>query len=192
MNLFIDTHLNDVIIILHKDNEIVKIKKLENQRENSKIIMTLIKEVLNEKKPESIIVVNGPGSFTGVRLGVTIAKTLAYTLNIPIRTITSLECMALSTTDKIVAFSDKNGYYIGIFDEEHKLVGNYEYLSNKEYEEYTKKYKVVNDIELDYLKIIEFALQKKEINPHKVNPIYVKKLDVEKWLEMQLKKMLKI
>ena len=90
MNLFIDTHLNDVIIILSENGRIKKEKKILNEKQNSKIIMPLIKKMLGQEKPESIIVVNGPGSFTGVRLGVTIAKTLAYTLQIPIYTITSL------------------------------------------------------------------------------------------------------
>ena len=182
MNLFIDTHLNDVVIILEENGKIKKQKILKDVPENSKVIMPTIKKVLAKEVPDSIIVVNGPGSFTGVRLGVTIAKTLAFTMQKPIRTITSLECLAISTDEdeKIVAFSDKNGYYIGIFDNEYNLVGNYEYLSNSEYEEYCKKYQVLTDIKLDYNKIITYALTKKELNPHEVNPIYVKKIAVEK------------
>jgi len=183
MNLFIDTHLNDVVIILSKNNEIIKKKIIQNEKQNSKIIMPTIKEILGIEKPTSIIVVNGPGSFTGVRLGITIAKTLAYTLNIPIRTITSLECLAISTdeADKIVAFSDKNGYYIAIFNEKIELIGNYEYLSNTEFSEYCKKYNVLQNFDLNYEKIIKFASLKKETIAHEVNPIYIKKIDVEKW-----------
>ncbi len=182
MNLFIDTHLNDVVIILEENGKIKREKILKDVPENSKVIMPTIKKVLGKETIESIIVVNGPGSFTGVRLGVTIAKTFAYTMKKPIRTVTSLECLAVSTeeTEKIVAFSDKNGYYIGIFDSEYNLVGNYEYLSNSEFEEYSKNYNVLTDIKLDYNKIIDLALTKKELNPHEVNPIYVKKIDVEK------------
>lgn len=182
MNLFIDTHLNDVIIILSENGRIKKEKKILNEKQNSKIIMPLIKKMLNNEIPESIIVVNGPGSFTGVRLGVTIAKTLAYTLKIPIYTITSLECMALNAgeEDKIVGFSDKNGYYIGIFNDEYTLVGEYEYLSNAEFEEFSNKYNVILDIKINYEKVINYALTKDSINSHIVNPIYIKKIDVEK------------
>lgn len=182
MHLFIDTHLNDIVIILYKDGKIIKKEIVEEEKEHSRVIMPIIKKILNKEELESIIVVNGPGSFTGVRLGVTVAKTLAYTLEVPIRTITSLECMALSTEEeeKIMGFSDKNGYYIGIFDNDYKLIGNYAYLSKAEYASYTEDYKVITDVQLDYLKIIEYALEKEEVNPHKVNPIYVKKIDVEK------------
>ncbi len=182
MNLFIDTHLNDVVIILEKNGKIIRKKEIQNEKENSRIIMPIIKDVIDDDAIDSIIVVNGPGSFTGVRLGVTIAKTLAYTMDIPIRTITSLECIAISTdkSQKIVSLSDKNGHYIGIFDNEYNLIGNYEYLSNKEFDEYKENYDIIHDIPLNYIKIINYTLKKESVNPHRVNPIYVKKLDVEK------------
>ncbi len=182
MTLFIDTHLNDVVIILYENGKIIREKIISDEKATSKFIMPTIKKILNQKVPDSLIVVNGPGSFTGVRLGVTIAKTLAFTLKTSIRVISSLECMALcsSAEDKIVAFSDNNGYYIGIFDNNYNLIGNYEYLSNKEFEEYSKNYQVDTTVKLDYLKIIEYALKKDELVPHEVNPVYVKKLDVEK------------
>ena len=183
MNLFIDTHLNDIVIILEKNNRIIKEKIILGEKENSKLLMPIIKKILGKNKPDSIIVCNGPGSFTGVRLGVTVAKTLAYTLDIPIRCISSLELIAVSldnNIDKIVGFSDKNGYYVGIFDENINLIGNYEYLSNKEFAEYSKLYQVNTNIDLKYLDIINFALKKQSINPHKVNPNYIKKIDVEK------------
>ena len=182
MNLFIDTHLDDVIIILDSEGKIIKEKVIKGEKQNSKVIMPMIKKILAKKTPDSIIVVNGPGSFTGVRLGVTIAKTLAYTMDRPIRTVTSLECMAvnLEGNSKIVGFNDNNGYYVGVFNKNNKLVGNYEYLTNNEYLEYSKKHKVVTDVEIDYEKVICFALNKDTTNAHEVNPIYVKKIDVEK------------
>lgn len=183
MNLFIDTHLNDIVVVLENNNEIIRKEILKDIKENSKIIMPTIKKVLANDKPYSIIVVNGPGSFTGVRLGVTIAKTLAYTLNIPIRTVTSLECMAIcyDNTTKIVGFSDNNGYYVGNFDSNNSPIGEFVYVNNQQFKEYASKVYVETNVELDYLKIIKEVLRKNEvINPHKVNPIYIKKIAVEK------------
>ena len=182
MDLFIDTHLNDIVVILYQDGKIIKKEIVENEKEHSRVLMPIIKKIVDKKEITSIIVVNGPGSFTGVRLGVTVAKTLAYTLNVPIRTISSLECLALSTeeNEKIVGFSDKNGYYIGIFDHTINLIGEYVYLTNKEFEEYSNKYHVITDIRFNYDKILAYALTKDSLNPHEVNPIYVKKIAVEK------------
>lgn len=181
MHLFIDTHLNDIVYILYEEDKIID-EVVVSGLEHSKVLMPKLKELLNDRIPKSILVVNGPGSFTSVRLGVTIAKTLAYTLDIPIRIISSLECLALSTNieEKIVAFSDNNGYYVGIFNDKIERIGEYVYLSNSEFKNYSKKYNVITDIKLNYEKIINFGLKKQPVNPHEVNPIYVKKLDVEK------------
>lgn len=180
MNLFIDTHLNDIVIILYANKKIINKEIITNKRENSRLIMPTLQKVVGDNKLSSIIVVNGPGSFTGVRLGVTIAKTLAYTLNIPIRTISSLEAMfvCLDNENVEVAFSDNNGYYIGVF--ENNINVNNMYLSNKDFLEYQSKHQVIIDVNLDYEKIISYALMKDTINPHQVNPVYIKKLDVEK------------
>ena len=45
---------------------------------------------------DKIVVAEGPGSYTGLRIGVTIGKTLAWTLKIPISGVSSLKAMAAS------------------------------------------------------------------------------------------------
>ncbi|RFU69235.1 tRNA (adenosine(37)-N6)-threonylcarbamoyltransferase complex dimerization subunit type 1 TsaB [Peribacillus saganii] len=58
-------------------------------------VETLMKECgVKASQLEKIIVASGPGSYTGVRIGVTIAKTLAWTLNIPLTGVSSLEVLA--------------------------------------------------------------------------------------------------
>ena len=99
--LFLDTHSDKIIIVLFKEKNILVKKEVETQHNHSITTMPILESVLKEAKIEveeldQILVVNGPGSFTGVRLGVTIAKTLAFTLNIPIRTLSSLLIKAVS------------------------------------------------------------------------------------------------
>ncbi len=50
---------------------------------------------LNSKQVTAIGVTHGPGSYTGIRIGITVAKTLAQVLNIPIYPISTLEAMML-------------------------------------------------------------------------------------------------
>ena len=175
--LFIDTHLLDIIIILYKDGKLVDKKEVINKKNNSEYIFPTIKKVIDDIKLTEIIVVNGPGSFTGVRLGVTIAKTLAYTLNIPIKTITSLEVMCISSNKQKVAFNDGNGYYIGEFNNKNELIDNYKYINNEEYNNNYQDY--YTDYIINPEKVYEFLINHKPINAHLVNPIYVKKIGVE-------------
>jgi len=61
-------------------------------------IQTLMKDCgVEPNQLTKIVVAKGPGSYTGVRIGVTIAKTLAWSLNIPIVGVSSLEVLAAQT-----------------------------------------------------------------------------------------------
>lgn len=76
----------------------------------------------NNLKPldiDEIVCVRGPGSFTGLRIGVTIAKTMAYFLNKKLYSVSSLDVMASSVNgDIIVPIIDaRRGYVYGaIYD----------------------------------------------------------------------------
>lgn len=181
--LYINTCLNDVIICLYKNGKLEINETVYNQKYASQFIMPTIKKVLEDKNPDEIIVVNGPGAFTGVRLGVTVAKTLAYTLKIPIYTITTLEIMAISKdiVPKVISIKQNNDYYVGIFDENNNLIGDYEYLNKNSFETFSQKYNVIKDVEIDYNAIYKFIKDnKKPVNPHTVKPLYIKKISVQK------------
>lgn len=174
--LFIDTHLWNICIILFQDGKVVKKEEVVDKKNNSELLFPTLTKVLDKEEFDEIIVVNGPGSFTGVRLGVIIAKTLAYTTKKPIKVISSLECLAISNNARTVAFSDNNGYYVGLFDNAYKVM-EYKYVTNDEISNYPD---VNMSNELDYEKIYQFCLNKENLNPHLVNPIYIKKIGVEK------------
>lgn len=177
--LFIDTHLSDIIVVLYENGLVVDKKEVINKKNNSEYMFPTIVEVINDQKIDEIIVVNGPGSFTGVRLGVTIAKTLAYTLNIPIKTITSLEVAAIGSKNKNIALSDGNGYYIAKFDDNFNPQEDYKYINNEEYQNISKNEQYSESYIIDEYAIYNYMKNKKSINAHGVNPIYIKKIGVE-------------
>jgi tRNA threonylcarbamoyladenosine biosynthesis protein TsaB len=53
-------------------------------RQLAETIHKKLDEVLDSKKPNGIVVYKGPGSFTGLRIGTSVANALAYSLDIPI------------------------------------------------------------------------------------------------------------
>lgn len=185
--LFISTFDKIITIGLLKNGEVISELNQESSKNHSIHTMPMIDEILknNNLLPSylnEIIVVNGPGSFTGVRIGVTIAKTLAYTLNIPIKTITSLKAYAISNdseTNKLVTIDDLKGKYIGYFDANNNLLSDYTYLKNNEYIEYIKDKEqyLINNNKFDLNKIYKVLKNEESINPHVVNPIYIKGID---------------
>lgn len=180
--LFLDTHDKKVIVVIYKDGKIVCDKDILSANKHSQVTIPTIVESLSEvgidiNEIGEVIVVNGPGSFTGERIAVTIAKTIAYCLNIPIRTIDSLTIMALNDEreDKYVSIEDRNGAFVGHFDGNNKLVDNMVYLNKTSYEDYKNKYEVVSDIDINFEVVYEYVINNVEpINPHLVKPLYIK------------------
>ncbi len=186
-SLFIDTHSSNVVVIIFKDGLVLKKLESNTKIQTSEIVMPLIKELFSlcnilPKDLDNIIVVNGPGSFTGIRIGVVIAKTMAYTLNIPIKTITSLELITYTQDERKinVSINEVNGKFVGEYDN-YNLIDVIKYFNKDDYKEYIAVNNVIEDTNFNYNKIYKVLMQKKEnIPPHLVNPIYIKKLEVDK------------
>lgn len=178
--LFIDTHLYDIDIILFNDKKIIKQGHVEKEKYNSTFLIPTLKNVIENESFDEVVVVNGPGSFTGVRLGVTVAKTLAYTMNKNIRQISYFDLMNFSSdsSDHTFGISDGNGYFIATYNN-HKLIGEYKYINNQEYKEIVQNKKVETDVSIDYDRVLDSLENIPYVNPHEVKPIYIKLIGVE-------------
>ena len=199
--LYIDTSSSYLYTSIVEEGKVVSEIKEEYGQSLSKVALPRIVSMFedNNLKPidiDKIIVVNGPGSFTGIRIGLTIAKVYAWSLDIPITTILSLEAMAISSNkDKVhVPLIDaRRGYvFTAIYDNSgnevlkpchikldelmEKLDGidNYEFISNDEFEDIE-----VESYSPDFLKIVNKYKDKKKVNPHMVNPEYLKLTEAE-------------
>ncbi|MBI3103933.1 tRNA (adenosine(37)-N6)-threonylcarbamoyltransferase complex dimerization subunit type 1 TsaB [Candidatus Daviesbacteria bacterium] len=89
MILYIDTRdSKKIIVFLKKEGKVMA--ELSKQNEyGSQVLLPLILRLLktvncNLKTLKGIEVETGPGSFTGLRVGVSVANALAYSLNIPV------------------------------------------------------------------------------------------------------------
>ncbi|MEH7120113.1 tRNA (adenosine(37)-N6)-threonylcarbamoyltransferase complex dimerization subunit type 1 TsaB [Neobacillus vireti] len=100
--LAIDTSNYVLGVALLEDNQVLG-EYITNLKKNHSVrIMPAIQTLMKDcgKEPADltkIVTAKGPGSYTGVRIGVTVAKTLAWTLNIPLVGVSSLEILAAGT-----------------------------------------------------------------------------------------------
>ena len=179
--LFIDTHDKNVLMILYKDGKIINKENLETKNKHSEVAMPTIDKLLKDVNVDvselgNVIVVNGPGSFTGVRIAVTIAKTIAYALSIPIRVIDALTILAtgVNTDKKVVAIEDRNGAFVGIFDSNYNTLEPLQYMNKSMYTEFKENNDVNTLVDVDYEKVYEYVMTLKELNPHEVKPLYIK------------------
>ncbi|MBQ6817645.1 MAG: tRNA (adenosine(37)-N6)-threonylcarbamoyltransferase complex dimerization subunit type 1 TsaB [Bacilli bacterium] len=202
--LYIDTSSSFLYSAIVEDNKILGEIKEEYGQSLSEVALPRIVSIFNDNniKPEDIdkiIVVNGPGSFTGIRIGITIAKVYSWSLNIPITTITSLEAMSLSsetTKYHVPAIDARRGYvFSAIYDENNNQVLKPQHIKIEDLKQEMSKlddYVVItNDEYLDedfdniegynpnLLKIVNYYKDKEPINPHAINPDYLKLTEAE-------------
>ena len=209
--LFIDSSRKSLSIALANENKLLFVSNVNSYSKHSNYLMSEIasnfeKIGISVNDIDNIVVLNGPGSFTGIRVGVTIAKTLAWTLNKKLYLLNNLEAIKANIENEIVISTiyDKSlSSYVGIYSEDSKIedylllesdllnINNKNitivYMEENEFVSNLKtKLENNNNItlkkieEYNYLKVIESAMMRGDINPHLAEPIYLKKIDAEK------------
>ena len=122
--LCIDTSSDICSVCIIEDNKTIAIKELNNGKTHSENLMTLIDNILKEnniklKELNVIACCVGPGSFTGIRIGLAAIKAIAETTGLPIISVTSLEGLAANenTENYICTMIDarNNQVYAGVF-----------------------------------------------------------------------------
>lgn len=132
--LGISTSSNIASVAINNDTECIKELNINNNKTHSETLVPLIDELLKETniKLQDINLIacdNGPGSFTGIRIGISTVKAIAESLNIPVIAVSSLEGLAynIHESEYICSLIDarNNQVYCGLFDSNHTLLGNY-------------------------------------------------------------------
>lgn len=203
--LFFDTSSDLLKVSLIKDNKIIFDKELHTKNDHSSYLVPTIDEAFKSnnidfKELDEIIVSNGPGSFTGTRISIAVAKTYAFSFNVPVYMLSSLEELIYDNDgyDFYVPIIEekKENLYFSIFDKDKKRVMDDTYssteymykkleeldgkillisLSDKKYEKYDTVKASINA--LNIMKNIDVNNEK--VNPHLLKPNYIKKIEAE-------------
>lgn len=199
---YIDTSSSYLYLGIVKNDDLLISLKEKFDHDLSKFTLPKVVEIFDKvsmsvEDIDKIIVVDGPGSFTGIRIGITIAKVMAWSLNKKITTISSLEAMVISslgTFEYYVPLIDaRRGYvFAGVYDKSLKPILNNSYIklsTIKERLNYIDDYVVVSNDEFvfkntvsynpDIFKIVKYFERKRNINPHLINPNYLKLTEAE-------------
>ena len=97
--LAIETGTDICSVALARDGELIALRESDEERNHAKKIAVFVDELLREysiaaDELDAVAVSKGPGSYTGLRIGVSFAKGLCYALNIPLISVDSLRSLA--------------------------------------------------------------------------------------------------
>jgi len=190
--LLLDSSNSLLSVGIKKDKKLIdKISYSCFQRQSEYMIVEIEKifkrNKLDIKKINGVMVSIGPGSYTGIRIALTIAKVICFALSIPIYPISTLEINKKLDSNSIVLFNARsNRSYIAAFSKSKRLLKD-QVMNNEEVLKFIKKHKGYSLIgDLSYLSMkgeavdslenmnVLFNMVKPVKDINKVKPVYLK------------------
>lgn len=106
------------------DNGIIDMLEEKNGQNHARLLTVFIDELLKRNNIQSseidaVAVSKGPGSYTGLRIGVSVAKGFCYANQIPLIAVSTLESMAkevIKNIEKYIPGHEKHGYFCPMMD----------------------------------------------------------------------------
>lgn len=122
--LNIDTATENASVCITKEDIVLGIAENADQKNHAAFLQPAIQKLLGDTgvtfaEIDAVAVTAGPGSYTGLRVGMASAKGLCYALNKPLITVNTLEVMALAAIqqDQLMAnTSNITTYYCPMID----------------------------------------------------------------------------
>ena len=150
--LNIETSTKNCSVSISKNEQVIALKELNNGNySHAEVLHSFINDVIDEASItlsdlNAVAVSKGPGSYTGLRIGVSAAKGLSFALNIPLISINTLKSLACSLTiesGKIISMLDarRMEVYSAVFDSSFTQVRDIkaEIIDENSFSEYLEK-----------------------------------------------------
>lgn len=196
--LVISTALeNNFVALVH--DEKVKIADL-SKKGTSEFLLPEIEKLLKKEKIkagelDAVSVCIGPGSFTGIRVGLATAKAFCVALNTPIIAFNTFDVfnaknVCLTKANSGGAYvKEKAGIKFLTKEEKEKFLGKKVQIleSEKDYFGDFKKVETVNFLDESIILSIKLFEDKKILKANEVIPFYIQKSQAENELELNLK-----
>lgn len=122
-SLFVDTAYKYLTIVIEKDNKVLASFSEECFKRQSEMLFTILDKLLKDNNIkrediDSVYISDGPGSYTGVRISMTLAKVICEIKKIKLFRISTLKLYAANNSNTMVIMDARaNRAYVGVYDE---------------------------------------------------------------------------
>lgn len=118
--LHIETSTDVCSVCLASDGKVLSKRETAIERSHASVLTVFIEEILNESKGnnkslDAVAVSMGPGSYTGLRIGVSAAKGICYGANIPLIAISTLEAICTGALQNFTTM-EEDGLLVPVID----------------------------------------------------------------------------
>jgi len=119
--LNIETSTQVCSVCISKDGKVLALKESHDQKSHAKLLTTFIDQGLKESNYtfddlDAVAVSKGPGSYTGLRIGVSTAKGICYAKDLPLIAINTLESMANGVVSETEVRKEENTTLVPMID----------------------------------------------------------------------------
>ena len=145
LSLILDSANKELGVALAQDGTLIDEIKYEARQRQSELMIPEIENIfkknhVNPKDISEILVTKGPGSYTGVRIALTIAKVYGYALNVPVYTFSSLEVLSDLEKPSICLMNARsNRSYFAVYEKGKALIAD-QVLTNDEVIKYVNEH----------------------------------------------------
>jgi len=121
LSLLIDTSNKNLSVGIANDGELIDFVEREAWQRQSEFLIDTIdklfkKHALDPKSIKAVVASKGPGSYTGVRIAVTVAKVISVALGVPLYLISSLKAMSDGDNPSICVMNARSKRsYVGVY-----------------------------------------------------------------------------
>jgi len=145
-SILLDSSNTSLTVGLAKDDVLLESISYEAWQTQSEHMIPELDKLLDKYNVErnqisDVVVAIGPGSYTGVRIAITIAKTIAAVLPVKVYAISSLRCQKDGKNPSICVINARSGRsYFGVYEDDKVLVED-QILTNDKVQEYIAEHK---------------------------------------------------
>ena len=187
----LDSSNTNLSVGLARDNLLLENISYEAWQQQSEYMIPELNKLLEKysvKKEEisAVMVAKGPGSYTGVRIAITIAKTMAVALGCKLYAVSSLRVQKDGKNPSICLINARSGRsYIGVYEGNETLLED-QIMKNDEVLKYIADhptYSVCGDVKYlglevketnNVLEMLNLKEALEDVNPLSLKPVYMK------------------